>query len=528
MSGFSESIKATPVPDYSSARSLSDLKKLFPKSDFKKVFSEAKDDNYSVTYTNNLMHALISVYKATIADENINLLINIVSAILLELNRLYPDLKAEILFRVKSERSFVYNVRKVLLKESIENPHKFFEDLLKDILAIKLIIGPLENAATLLNKENYKEFNIGQLIYESIKNSEVATEALIFANQSDTIYTRKDYFSHYVGVLNRLKNAVYKEETSLINEINRYPNPNNEQDIERNITQKHLNDLGYLSELLEKRSADKLLNKIAEQVLIKVCKEPLLSDVLEVSCNIESAKSATNGWSIKPSSFVSFFTTVYSTLLSSTGTSIEGQVLNDKRYEIDRNSHNNLKYDPLKKVEIFDLFTLKNPSNDNDKDTHKLESILNSLDQFSLKDKNNKQVRQLIDQIRVDTTKLLIGSQSNPTQRTNNMQLNQNSFLQPSLAYLTPKMFSAKIELGSDDTPTVVVKKFSIIDCFGDVLRKDDEISILDYLLLDFLRKNYPELGEETYRKYTYENIESYAEKIKNDRVTQKEQSHLD
>ena len=124
MSDFSESIKATPVPNYDSARSLSDLNMLFPESYFKKHFSKDEDDNYSVTYTNNLMNSLISVYKATVSDENIDLLSNIVSAILLELNRLYPDLKAEILFRVKSERSFIYNIRKVFLKFNRWTLHK--------------------------------------------------------------------------------------------------------------------------------------------------------------------------------------------------------------------------------------------------------------------------------------------------------------------------------------------------------------------------------------------------------------------
>ena len=532
MSDFSESIKATPVPNYDSARSLSDLNMLFPESYFKKHFSKDEDDNYSVTYTNNLMNSLISVYKATVSDENIDLLSNIVSAILLELNRLYPDLKAEILFRVKSERSFIYNIRKVFLKEKIENPHEFFEDLLKDILALKLIIYPPENTATLLRKENYNEFNIGQLIYESIKNSEAATEALLFANQPDIIRTRNKYFSYYKKVLDRLKNSVYDEETATINEINRYPNPQHEQDIERNITKKHLNNLRDLSELLAERSADRLLNKIAEQILIKICKEPLISNSLEVSCDIESAKADTAGWSRKSSGFVAFFTTIHSTLLSSDGTSIEGQVLNDKRYEIDRNSHNNLKYDPLKKVEIFDLFTLKTPSNNIDEDKHNLELILNKLDEFSLKDKNSEEVKKLINLIKIDNTKLLINSKLNPIQDTNDIsshhQLNPDTFLQPSLVYLTPKMFSAKIEPRGDDTPTVVVKESSVIDCFSDVLRKDDEISILDYLLLEFLREIYPELSEETYKKYTYDSIENYVEKVKNNRENQNEKSHID
>ena len=74
-------------------------------------------------------------------------------------------------------------------------------------------------------------------------------------------------------------------------------------------------------------------------------------------------------------------------------------------------------------------------------------------------------------------------------------------------------MHIARLKYKGDEInpPTVVIKKESIVDCFKDVLRKDDEITILDSFLIHYLQDTYPELSNPSETDYTRDSIEEYA-----------------
>ncbi len=500
------------APNYPEAQTLSDLKNFFPKE------FEIKSGDYLKEY--QLMLSIINVYKSYIVPDNLEFLSNLAAAILLEINRLYPELKAEIIFRPKAERSFINNNNKTLINKNIyhdgsyefDDSHQFFEDLFKDVLGLKLIISAPKQLATLFDSK-YNEFNIQDLIYESTYNSQVATDALLFANDSNRAHSRELYCEKYNAVLDELKKTIYPEETKLLEKINKYETLT-VGELDRTISTKQLTDLQYLAELLQNRSSDKLLNRIAERILLKVCSEQLISHSLQVKCDIEKAKEDTQGWSRKESSFMAFFTSIRSALLSSSDILAEGQAENNYRYSIDRGSHNNNKYDPSKKVEIKHLFTLTEPTGDIELDTDNLTSILAEIETYSINDIEKQRVQDLLSQIKIDKKKV--------KQKINNSEeysyLHEDtsylrSFISPSLHYLSPRMHIAKLKYEGDDInpPTVVIKKESIVDCFSDVLRKDDEISILDRLLIDYLKDTYPKLNNPSETDYTRDSIEEYA-----------------
>ena len=514
------------APNYPEAQTLSDLKNFFPNELINELIIESGD--YLKEY--QLMLSIINVYKSYIVPDNLEFLSNLAAAILLEINRLYPELKATIIFRPKTERSFINNFNKTLINKHIyyDDLYQFFEDLFKDVLGLKLIISAPEQLATLLDSK-YNEFNIQDLIYESIANSQVATDALLFVRDSNRAHSKDDYCDKYNSVLEKLKNTIYPEETKLLDRItNKYPMLN-KAELLRTITPEQFTDLQYLADLLQNRSSDKLLNRIAERILLKVCSEQLISHSLQVKCDIEKAKEDTQGWSRKESSFMAFFTSIHSALLSSSDISAEGQVENDFRYSIDRGSHNNNEYDPSKKVEIKHLFTLTEPTGDIELDKKNLNHLLEQLEMYSIKDIDKPEVQDILSQIQIDKEKVK-QKINNSIEEDSEDDIEGNlrkeeysylhedtsylrSFISPSLHYLSPRMHIAELKNIGDEInpPTVVIKKESIVDCFKDVLRKDDEISILDSFLIHYLQDTYPELSNPSETDYTRDSIEEYA-----------------
>ena len=498
MSTFSDRLKVS-LPDektpFELASTLEDLKKLFPEKEF---------NNPDAKISNNLLTALISVYTSYTNEANVKKMFDLVSAILLTIKEKFPDLKVKIKFRVKSQKSFVANITKVLKKASIVDLHTFFDDLFKDVLAMKLIIEPTD-ISQLSDDRLYSEFDINHFIDDTIQNSSVAARARFFATNKKIPHTREQYAQHFNFVLIRLKKIVYPKEKTLYDELMNTPLLDSSKML-RSISTEQLNKLEKLAIELSARSSDRLYNHIAEKLLQSVCLEPMIKDTLHASCVTESAKKENSGWSIKDCGFAAHF----STLTLPNGIVVEGQSMNSFRFRKDLESHNTVAFDPSKKVDISDYFTLESPPKNKNNTRKRLSSILDSLNQYAVSDINTDEVQNLISKIKINGVLVKDYNPNESSLKSETLFFVPDSlkkFISPSIQYISPQMFTAEIKEGTDEFTSVAIKQESALSCFADVLRKDDELSILDKLILNYLKSNYPDLDTEKYYTITGEDI---------------------
>lgn len=346
-------------------------------NDFRKNLKYSNPEQQDV---NEKMMFLLDEYQKSNSFENREFLCYLSAAIFLTYKKLYPQLSLYILFRTKSDASYIKNINKEFTKFIKEGDSISFDSssITKDISGLKIILDNINFSLPFKGNsdELFNDPEISKLFHESNQNLEFINKVNDFLQA--TIKSPKTYYELKCNLLKRIIEITPKEFTrertpeasfqelydSTMNLYNYYAE---NDDFPTTISPSEISTLSDLLNDFRSRVYDPLQFATLQKTLPVVFDDPLIKNVLQTSYSFEKH-------SLKPNAFQADY---YN--LSTPFGKIEVISQSNKAHYVSTKGsafHSGI---PGKSINVKDFFELANP----EKDQHDISYYFDILDSIS-------------------------------------------------------------------------------------------------------------------------------------------------
>ena len=437
----------------------------------------------------------------------------LVAAIYLTYKDMYPNLSNYIPFRIKSDFSFLANLKKEIDRNSplfndeyfdkvqsassqAEFESKFLPGATDDIAAATIVLDHINSSER--PRKNYDSDDIIELFDKCQHN-------LIFISDiekqiDEGFMSEEEYFKYRINTLERLIDSTfsefiferpipYKDELEHINNI--FNEKTQNSNFALSTTAKQIADLEDLLDDLNSRAYDKLEYAILEETLPKVLADPLIKNVLHVDYQFNKNIKKENG-----------FAALYYILKTPFG-KVELQAQSSKRYyEAKKGSAFHSGYSG-KEINIDDFFELVDPNDSKKLDYYLLElgnvSVDSLISDFELPSFSNrkgkreflktpkgkkylrtKKVNELASHIRIKPEFTFSDKDGN-----NIVSIPTDKYLFSLACSISPYM--GVCSSGHTSFSTATVHSKNLVNEFAEILRKRDSTTYLGNMLINRL-----------------------------------------
>ena len=325
---------------------------------------------------NDSFHKLLDKYEDNNSFKHREFLVYLASAIFLVYKDKFPQISTYLLFRTKSDLSFIMNLKKEFLKSynnAIKEMHLNEDAIEKDISGIRLVLDSIKESNISKSAETSILLNstpeISKL-YQTVKENYRFKDKVEEYISSDT-HGSKEYYSLKLELLRRLKDITPEEFTK-----ENMPNPsfeelyeslqktvyyyeNNSESNYPIITDEALQSLKYYLSEYSSRVENQFQFAILHHTLPIVLNDPLIKNALQTTFEIEPGKENTNGEVRKPNAFQS----IYYMLHTPFG-KIEFQSQSNRAYYVSQKGSAYHSGIPGKSVDVSNFFELVNPNDE--------------------------------------------------------------------------------------------------------------------------------------------------------------------
>lgn len=258
-----------------------------------------------------ITHKLVDIYLSQNSHENIEYLTFLTSAIYLTYKKMYPELSIYIPFRIKSDRSFLENMKKefarnfkTLTPEELSDLENNFsiDKITTDISAATIVLDHIKPSS--ISKASYATPLIKDLHKKSLDNTKYIndTEDLL---ADDEFLDESVYYEIKRDLLKRIidstypsftleRTPTYQEELEGLEKI--YAQKESSSNFSTSISPQQYNDLYNLIEDLRSRLSDKLEYEILRETLPTVLNTPLLKEGFKIDSSFVKDFQKPNGF----------------------------------------------------------------------------------------------------------------------------------------------------------------------------------------------------------------------------------------
>lgn len=499
--------------------------------DFKNRLNYPVDIQEQQKILNNSISTLCDQFIQSNTVENREFLSYLTAAIYLTYKELYPNLSIYIPFRIKSDHSFIQNVKKEfpnsiekLPKEDLDNLEYLFdtEKISDDINAATIVLDHLKTS----DEKNLDYSN--ELINELSKKR---SDNFIFlenlqAHLKDGFIDEEEYFSIKKELLERLVDCTYPEftlertipySTELEKLDTIYQEKLETANFSSTISNYQIEDLGLLIKDLKYRLSDKLEYEILRETLPVVLNSPLLK-ALNIQVEFKKDSKKPNG-----------FAALYYELSTPFG-KVELQAQSNQRYyEAKKGSafHSGM---AGKQFNIDSFFELSDPNDDKPLDFYlkklnaiSVDNLVSDIEVPKFKTEQEKQdflktpagqkymrsekIKELATHIRIKDT----------MQFPDNHFSDTDKYLFGLAKFISPYMNVCSS--GHTSFSTASIHQKNLVGEFSEVLRRRDSTTYLGNLLIERLKNIISTRGMEdpSYQKIIQDSLSLPREISKHD-----------
>lgn len=333
---------------------------------------------------------LLDKYEYSNSFKNREFLVYLTSAIFLVYKEKYPQISTYLLFRTKSDLSFIDNLKKEFKNDFFDSNENFFlnqDAIEKDISGIRLVLDTIKESNISKSNENsnslYSSPKIAELYKEVKENYRFKDKVEEYI--SSAYHGSKEYYSLMLELLRRLKEITPKEFTeenmpdpsyaeyynSMKKIVNYYEN--NSESNYPIITDEKLQTLKILVSEYSSRIENQFQFEILHYTLPIVLNDPLIKNALQTTFEIEPGKEKNNGEVRKTNAFQSIYY-----LLNTPFGKIEFQSQSSRAFYVSQKGSAYHSGIPGKSVDVSNFFELVNPN-----DEKPLSYYLDALDSIS-------------------------------------------------------------------------------------------------------------------------------------------------
>ena len=334
-----------------------------PDNDFKSTIKVEQEN------LNKKFNSLLDTYKKNNSYENREFLCYLSAAIFLIYREKYPQLSKYILFRTKSDMSFIRNVQKEFIKymtDGKENEDFNMDSIEKDLSGIRLVLNNINFSLpeTDESRELFNDPKIKELQKQYRENLDFADKVDDYINAS--VYSGKEYYKLKIELLKRIIDITppaFTKET--------FPNPSLLYETAKTEYNYYLENDNFPTTITsyEKEELKDLLNKLRSKVGNNLHFEILH----QTTFKIEPGKEENGGEVQKENGFQS----IYYTLFTPFG-KIELQSQSNRAYYLSTKGNAYHSGIPGKTFPVRDFFELVDPNDD-----QPLKYYLDTLDSIS-------------------------------------------------------------------------------------------------------------------------------------------------
>ena len=338
----------------------------------------------------NTFNELLDKYEQSNSFRNREFLVYLTSAIFLVYQEKYPQISAYLLFRTKSDLSFIDNLKKEFKGDFFNSNEYFFlsdNAVKKDISGIRLVLDSVKESNISKSADTSNSLDdspeISRLFKEVKENYRFKDKVLEYISSST--HGSKEYYSLMLELLRRLKEITPKEFTEenmpdpsyadLYESMKKtiYYYENNSESNYPSITDENLQRLKVLVSEYASRIENQLQFEILHYTLPVVLNDPLIKNALQTTFEIEPGKEENNGEVRKPNAFQS----IYYILHTPFG-DIEFQSQSSRAYYVAQKGSAYHSGIPGKSVDVSKFFELVDSN-----DEKPLDYYLDTLDSIS-------------------------------------------------------------------------------------------------------------------------------------------------
>ena len=485
----------------------------------------------------NLIHKIVDKYISANSHENIEYLTYLTSAIYLTYKELYPELSIYIPFRIKSDRSFLENLKKEITRQfnkltpqEISDLENYFptDKITTDISAATIVLDHIKPCN--INKASYATPLIKNLYKKSLDNSRYIIDIENTLSEEEFL-DESVYFEIKRDLLQRIMDSTYSpftlertptyaDELKSLDKI--YAQKKSSANFSISISEQQYNDLNFLLEDLRSRLNDKLEYEILRETLPTVLNSPLIKEGFGVKSSFIKDSQKPNG-----------FAALYYVLNTPLG-DIELQTQSYARYFASKKGsafHSGIKG---KEVLIDNFFELTNPN-----DQHPLEYYLRKLDSIPADNKVSDLEIPKFNSHEEETAFLQsdLGKRYQTTQKIKELEshirikdyieYNGHKFPSDLELYNFATILSPYMSIcssGHTSFSNAGISQKNLISEFSEILRKKDSVTCLGDMLIQRLKiilelqKNNPSYLENKKkvskipRDVTFTDIKNYLE----------------
>ena len=333
---------------------------------------------------------LLDKYEQSNSFKNREFLVYLSSAIFLVYKEKFPQIATYLLFRTKSDLSFIVNLKKEFKNDFFDSNENFFlnqDAIEKDISGIRLVLDTIKESNISKSNENpnslYSSPKIAELYKEVKENYRFKDKVEEYI--SSAYHGSKEYYSLMLELLRRLKEITPKEFTeenmpdpsyaeyynSMQKIVNYYEN--NSESNYPIITDEKLQTLKILVSEYSSRIENQFQFEILHYTLPIVLNDPLIKNALQTTFEIEPGKEKNNGEVRKPNAFQSIYY-----ILNTPFGKIEFQSQSSRAFYVSQKGSAYHSGIPGKSVDVSNFFELVNPN-----DEKPLDYYLDALDSIS-------------------------------------------------------------------------------------------------------------------------------------------------
>ena len=333
---------------------------------------------------------LLDKYEQSNSFKNREFLVYLSSAIFLVYKEKFPQIATYLLFRTKSDLSFIDNLKKEYKNDFFDSNENFFlnqDAIEKDISGIRLVLDTIKESNISKSNENpsslFSSPKIAELYKEVKENYKFKDKVEEYI--SSAYHGSKEYYSLMLELLRRLKEITPKEFTeenmpdpsyaeyynSMQKIVNYYEN--NSESNYPIITDEKLQTLKILVSEYSSRIENQFQFEILHYTLPIVLNDPLIKNALQTTFEIEPGKEENNGEVRKPNAFQYIYY-----ILNTPFGKIEFQSQSSRAFYVSQKGSAYHSGIPGKSVDVSNFFELVNPN-----DEKPLDYYLDALDSIS-------------------------------------------------------------------------------------------------------------------------------------------------
>ena len=342
---------------------------------------------------NNTLYELLDKYEENNSFKHREFLVYLTSAIFLVYKEKYPQISTYLLFRTKSDLSFISNIKKEFNEALSDSSESYVLDrdaVEKDISGIRLVLDSIKESNISKSSEEsnllYSSPEISRL-YKEVKENYRFKDKVEEYLYSST-YGSKEYYSLMLELLRRLKDITPKEFTKenmpepsfadLYNSMQKIVSyyENNPEVSYPRITEIKLQNLRDMVSEYSSRVGNQFQFAVLHHTLPIVLNDPLIKNALQTTFEIDPEKKKNNGEVRKPNGFQSIYY-----ILNTPFGKIELQSQSSRAYFVSQKGSAYHSGIPGKSVDVSNFFELVNPD-----DEKPLDYYLDTLDSISADD----------------------------------------------------------------------------------------------------------------------------------------------